>query len=68
MNTKILWLFLPLALTACSSKQLYNHTKTQVEINCNHKIGVEREQCLETINTKPYKEYEAERQEIIKGK
>ncbi|WP_139345306.1 hypothetical protein [Pseudocolwellia agarivorans] len=68
MMQKILWISLPIVLSACSSQQLYQHTQNQVEINCNHKVGVEREQCLDKINTKPYKEYEAERQEIINGK
>jgi hypothetical protein len=55
-------------LSACTSKELYNHTKAQVKAHCNLKVGVEKEQCLEQINTKSYEEYEAERQEVIKGK
>lgn len=55
-------------LSACTSQQLYDQTKLQVKTHCNTKVGVEREQCLETANTKSYEEYEAERQEIIKEK
>jgi len=55
-------------LSACTSKELYNSTKQQVKIHCDTKVGVEKEQCLDKMNTKSYEEYEAERQEIIRDK
>ena len=64
----MLWISLMVALSACTSKELYNQTKLQVKTHCNTKVGVEREQCLDKANTKSYKEYEAQRQEIIKAK
>lgn len=69
MNIKIVWVFLlSLTLMACTSKELYNHTQQQVKTHCNHKVGVEQEQCLEKMNTKPYKEYKAEREDIMEDK
>ena len=59
---------LPIALSACTSQELYNSTQQKLALDCKNKVGVEREQCLETLNNKPYKEYEEERQKIIKGK
>ncbi len=64
--SKIIWISLSIALTACTSQELYNNTQQKVELDCRNKVGVEREQCLKTLNIKPYKEYEEERQEIIK--
>jgi hypothetical protein len=66
--SKILWVSLVGLLSACTSQQLYNQTKLQVKTHCNTKVGIEKEQCLEKANTKSYKEYEEERQEIIKAK
>ena len=66
MNFKIIGVFLSLTLMAGTSQELYDHTELQVKTHCNNKVGVEREQCLKTMNTKPYKEYEAERKDIIK--
>ena len=57
-----------LALSACTSQELYNQTKLQVKTHCNTKVGIESQQCLEKANTKLYKEYEAERLDIIEGK
>lgn len=68
MKLTISLIFLSILLSACSSKELYDHTQRQVEINCNNKVGAEKEQCLENINRKPYKEYEAEREAIINNK
>jgi len=66
--SRIIWISLIVVLSACTSQELYDQTKLQVKTHCNTKVGVEREQCLEKMNTKFYEEYEAERQEIIKEK
>jgi len=66
MMSKLLPISLLVALSACTSQELYNHTQMQVKINCHNKVGIEREQCLEQINTKSYDDYEAERQKVIK--
>jgi hypothetical protein len=67
MMPKIIGVSLLIMLSACTSKQLYNETKLQVKMHCDTKVGVEKEQCLEQANTKPYKEYEEERRKIIEG-
>ena len=61
MTFKIIGAFLSLMLVACTSQELYNQTQLQVKTQCNNKVGVEREQCLDKMNTQPYEEYEAER-------
>jgi len=66
--SKFIWVSLLIMLSACTSQQLYNHTKLQVKTHCDTKVGVEKEQCVEQANTKPYKEYEKERRKIIEGK
>lgn len=56
------------ALTACTSKELYNAGKVNRESRCKEYVGPEREQCLQEINQKSYDVYERERQQVIKGK
>jgi hypothetical protein len=68
MKNNILWGVLMIALSACTSQQLYNHTQLQVNNHCNQKVGVEKEQCLDKVNDKTYEEYEKERQEVMKKK
>lgn len=69
MKFNTVWILLiSLTLMACTSKELYNQTKLQVKTHCDTKVGIEREQCLEKMNTKSYKDYEAERQDIMKNK
>ena len=68
MMSKFISVSLLIMLSACTSKQLYNHTKLQVKTYCDTKVGDEKEQCVEQANTKPYEEYEEERRKIIKDK
>lgn len=65
MMKYLLWLLLPITLAACTSQELYDQTQRQVKLNCNQKVGVEKEQCLKKLNEKSYEEYEKERKEVI---
>ncbi|WP_426359133.1 hypothetical protein ACPUVO_02490 [Pseudocolwellia sp. HL-MZ19] len=68
MMSKFISVSLLVMLSACTSQQLYNHTKLQIKTHCDTKVGVEKEQCVEQANTKSYKEYEKERSQIIGDK
>ena len=68
MKKHFMWIVAVFLLSACTTKELYEHTQLQVKTHCNQKVGVEKEQCLENINEKTYDEYEKERQEIMKNK
>lgn len=60
-------IIISLLLLGCTNKELYQVTQDQARINCNNKVGVEREDCLKALNEKSYDDYEQERQAIIKG-
>jgi|GEM_PF-4015754 len=69
MSTKLIQLTLFMFIvTGCTTKDFYEITQDKLKSDCRNKVSIEREQCYEQINTKSYKEYEAERQAIIKGK
>jgi hypothetical protein len=46
--------------TACSTRGWYEGGQISAKKNCNHVPLSEREQCLENVNQKTYKEYQQE--------
>lgn len=68
LKTVLFCVTFSLALSACTSKELYNAGKANRESHCKAYVGPEREQCLQEVNQKSYEVYEQERQQVINGK